>query len=270
MVVGLICAMPHPLDSARLKLFNAEKHFEIASDVCREFIRNECKAVSEYKPEANVFSIVQRLPPPPVYVSLPIGDCVHSMRAVLDHIVYALVIHNPGRPLDGSLPNIRTMFPIKDTQAGWLDKATQNRIDGVPVKAAKFINDLQPYHRRNSTPDHTFSPLWVLDKLENIDKHRRLALMSCVGSGSHVLIVGDGRDIDVVVERPNVRDGTVLCTYAAPTNSGMDVQGSTHAFIGFSEPCELPSMIDVDVLSVLRQILETLRFKVIPGFERFF
>jgi len=102
------------------------------------------------------------------------GDCIHNLRCALDHIAYALVLANNGEP------TIRTMFPIYDLPHVYSEQV-KTRLAGVAEKPAAFINSVQPYHRGHLHPNHTGTMPWVLDKLENIDKHRRLALLGVIG-----------------------------------------------------------------------------------------
>jgi hypothetical protein len=106
-------------------------------------------------------------PCPPMW-SVIIGEIVHDIRSALDHLVYQLVVHatnNP--PADDS----RTQFPIFDDVAKF-QRHSLNMLKGVSNQAATLIKTFQPF----STGEGTNSPLWHVNQLSNIDKHRTIHL----------------------------------------------------------------------------------------------
>jgi hypothetical protein len=89
--------------------------------------------------------------------SLSLGDFLHNLRSVLDHLAWQLVIangKNPGRP----------MFPIT-LDADWFDTKGNEHLTGVHPDAIAAIRALQPFD-----PSHTgkknLHPLWLLSELE--------------------------------------------------------------------------------------------------------
>jgi hypothetical protein len=98
-------------------------------------------------------------------ICLIAGDAIYNMRASLDHLVWSLA------RLSG-IPK-RTAFPIVDGPVLTKSRLESfNRsLDGVSQEAICEIAALQPYHRGAAYKSH---PLWRLDEICNLDKHRRI------------------------------------------------------------------------------------------------
>ncbi|MGA6970040.1 MAG: hypothetical protein WBY93_00300 [Candidatus Binatus sp.] len=110
---------------------------------------------------------------PPETISPTIGDCVHNLRSSLDHLVYSLAIKNRSGLTDEEAAE--TSFPIfkmRDSRVSdGLSPRGRGRIKYLSIEAQTIIKGLQPFH---AGKDATLHWLWILEKLNNIDKHRRL------------------------------------------------------------------------------------------------
>ena len=97
---------------------------------------------------------------PPIRLSVLLGDCVHNMRSALDNLVCGLAkTVNPRCKCRGA-------FPYRNDETAW-NKHFQDDLKGVPADAQKIIKDLQPWNDPSKQ-----SPLLMLNKLSNDDKHR--------------------------------------------------------------------------------------------------
>lgn len=164
------------LDGIRLKLQRAYQQLDALKAEMAEFLKGdtyepaiEFRRIRSAREAPCVIDFTIRMivkkPCPPMWGIL-IGEIVHDIRSALDHLVYQLVIHASGKP-----PTVRTQFPIllEDTKfAG----DGLNMLRGVSNKATALIKTLQPF----STGEDVKSPLWHLNQLSNIDKHRTLHL----------------------------------------------------------------------------------------------
>ncbi len=105
---------------------------------------------------------------PPIDLGLLAGEAVHQLRSSLDHLAWQLVKANNGTP------DPRTFFPIKDAAPVSTQdkKAFQAKIKGMDPGAKAIIERLQPYQSRDLD-------LWILHRLDNIDKHQVLFLVAC-------------------------------------------------------------------------------------------
>lgn len=235
----------------------------------RRFVKNDCGVDAKFNAKTQEFDVIARMPEPPPIIGMLVGDCVHNLRSALDHIIYALIWTNPSR--GGKPPSEKAQFPICDTRPGYVTQVNQRkRIDGVPDAVATVVETLQPYHTREKGLDYTAHPLWVLNKLENIDKHRRLALASGVARHAHVSIrYRDGGESDVILMSDTIYDRAILTSYP-PARDGSEVKmnGGLMVYVAFREADELPSLLDEDICHILGQLIDYVGNVVMPRFGK--
>ena len=163
------------------------------------------------------------------------------------------------------------MFPISDTRQGYLRQTKQlERLTGAPDQVVELIDSLQPYHSREKGLDHTIHPLWVLNKLENIDKHRRLTLASAIGRQAHISIsYPDGGETDLLHLDSVIYDRAVLMSYPPDTGGGeVQMSGYLAAYVALRETDELPSLLDEPIRDVLLQLIDYVGNQLLPRFRR--
>jgi hypothetical protein len=108
--------------------------------------------------------------------SLIVGDIVHNIRSSLDYIAFELACANHGSLSQEEARS--SQFPI----LGDVDKngvsgtgparfRSSSMIQYVSSSAQALIESVQPYHLGGKFREH---PLWILNELVNIDKHRFL------------------------------------------------------------------------------------------------
>jgi hypothetical protein len=115
-----------------------------------------------------------------------IGDFAHNLRSALDHLVCQLSIANEGDP-----DCRRTQFPILRADGIEAHQALKRDIGSLAFDDQLAIRSLQPYAQAwPATGDR----LWQLHDLNNIDKHRRLHLVT-VGIFGGAMV---GRDVELV------------------------------------------------------------------------
>jgi hypothetical protein len=112
-------------------------------------------------------------PDVPESVSYMIGDCLQNLRSALDYLVWELCLAANGTPTENNA------FPICESSESF-KRLRARRLQGIADEAATQIELLQPYHREQYETD----PLWILNKLTNVSKHRRLLV-----SGLNVLLL---------------------------------------------------------------------------------
>jgi hypothetical protein len=126
--------------------------------------------------------------PIPVYFSTTIGDTLHNLRSALDCAAYEMAQRHVGRDLTEK-EELACEFPIRDDPeklAKFFSAQGRQALYGPRDRQA--IRDVQPARlhdevaRRGVKELHpreqevTYDPLWLLSRLSNIDKHRRLHL----------------------------------------------------------------------------------------------
>jgi hypothetical protein len=161
------------LESVRAKIDWAEKHAQTVKDKVRPWMDSRPYRVTQKRNvECTRHSLIARLqgPEPPLREwTLIVGDCIYNLRCALDHLVYAIAVHESGQepPLKGD----DLMFPIADSPERFAKAVWRISSLSDPVRAA--IEGVQPYHR----PQIILPPLLsVLRELNNADKHKLLRL----------------------------------------------------------------------------------------------
>lgn len=231
------------LDGIRLKMQRAYNQIEFLKGEISSFIdtrpyvptlqlnrigRNPC--IDDFTIRMSV-----RRPCPPDW-GVIIGEIVHDVRSALDHTIYQLVIHATGDP---PADDTRTQFPIFIKPTGF-DSCRGTMLRGVGQRqATTLIKDLQPF----STGEDSLSPLWHLNKLSNIDKHRTLHLTGGTIQSFQFdfpPVINPGR-----VERHQFREGGAF--------DNNTIMGSGH-FISdndkpmFGDQMQMEASISVDVV----------------------
>ena len=112
--------------------------------------------------------------PSPLHLGVIVGDFMHNLRCVLDHLVWQLVV------LNGQQPGDHNQFPIFDTPGAYKKKAGRY-LRGVAADHRALIETFQPYHLEDDAASHYLA---VLRDLSNIDKHRFVHPVVIVGEGN--------------------------------------------------------------------------------------
>lgn len=129
---------------------------------------------TELEAESNEKVIwAQVIKPPPASLSLIAGDCIHNLRAALDNLAFGLALAKAQGPLPSEV-EAASGFPIfsSDPAQANSPKPLQkfnDMIRCIDPRAKTIIEGLQPYKRADG---FRTDPLWQLNKLESIDKHR--------------------------------------------------------------------------------------------------
>lgn len=121
-------------------------------------------------------------------LSLLVGDCLQCLRSALDHLALELATAFTV-PMTDEIEE-DSEFPILSDvdrhgtfgkgPGKWRDSA-QSRVRGLAPLAQAEIKRLQPYNRGQLFAD---DPLWRLNLLNNIDKHRLLHTVGTVMPGA--------------------------------------------------------------------------------------
>ncbi len=180
---------PDALAGCEEKLKRAEFHFQALKAVVKSFFETEPKPyviVPEVDVETSrVLGRIRIGSKPPLHWSTIAGDYVQNLRAVLDHLVWQLVLAN------GEKPGFGNCFPIFDTEPpddpAHRDRERWDRnIKGVGDRVERFLDACQPYKGVNG-PD-SINALSGLRILSNEDKHRTLIPTLTAISGPSKLV----------------------------------------------------------------------------------
>jgi hypothetical protein len=190
------------LDGVRRKIARANTHLE---DLKLELVKglsadahnttridNETQGVIVEGHIANVSDVTMD-------ARILIGDVVHSLAAALDHLVYQLSLSHTRDSV--RCDNHKTHFPIFVPPLGKDDlKRIDKRLALMAKVPADIIRAMQPYKRSAADPslDPLSDPLWILFKLDVIDKHRLVLATNQVAAVKHVTISAPGIETEIV------------------------------------------------------------------------
>jgi hypothetical protein len=158
-------------EQALAKHERAEKHIgdlQAALDRLREV--DPCSIGIKQNPETgDITYYVMHVPIIPREVSLIIGDALQGFRCALDYVACGVVVAGGGKVTS------KTKFPIVKDPADW-EVSGLRMVDGAHQFAIEALRRLKPYEGGNL-------PLWLLHRLNNIDKHRLLLAVCLINSG---------------------------------------------------------------------------------------
>ena len=234
--------MIEKIQSVHWKLYRAKEHMDELARVLSEYYKS---SPGEMVLDSGVFAFREKIPVP-ARIPLIVGDFLQNVRSALDYLVWELVIAN------GEIPGQHNAFPIDLTMAAYQTSITnRRRLKGINNAAAATIDAMQPYHCKNDAEKDN-APLVILDRLTNINKHRRVLLATI---GSNIAPVGDPPRFYINVD------------YSVRTGSGIIKEANNMvAFVTLSEgpikELEISGAID----ALARFVIE----EVLPPFEKFF
>lgn len=156
--------------SYELKLDRASHHLDAIDATVREWEQRETHRYTGHSDDKSnkEFWYIEFTEPIPIELRLIIGDCLHNLRSALDNLAYELAVaHHGSSPLPGRLDR-RSEFPIFGDRE-WTSQECHNKIGCIHPRAQAIIKQLQPYNRGDK---FTSDPLWKLQELSNMDKHR--------------------------------------------------------------------------------------------------
>lgn len=109
----------------------------------------------------------------PDAIGLLAGDFICCLRASLDYLAWQLALLTTDSPFDGTCFPICESYDIKGGTEGYICSVTKD----IPSEVVRIMRDLQPYQSGDA---YQFSHLWRLNKLWNIDKHRRIPILGSI------------------------------------------------------------------------------------------
>jgi hypothetical protein len=182
-----------------LKLSRAQHHLERCDRVISDWTKAADESVIEEPNPKDPGTHGAWIDPPPFPaddVSLIAGDSLQCFRTALDHLALELATANAS-PLPDGIEK-RSEFPIfSDENGGGSSRFHERRskgpkageptptsglakIAGMDPAAQASIERLQPYHRGEAFAE---DPLWRLQELNRIDKHRVLHVIAAAVEG---------------------------------------------------------------------------------------
>jgi hypothetical protein len=182
------------------KFNHAKSHMHVLDWLWGEYLNSRPYGVRiEFDAEAEVnrFRWIVRSQLP-LHLSLVNGDVWYNLRASLDYLAWQLVLAN------GNEPTYNTSFPCVKKRQDWAG-AVGRKLTGIDPRWIAEIEKLQPYHRGNNFSEH---PLFLLDRLNNIYKHRLVpaVIVTPPEVGVMLPLLADGARIEPI-SKPRVEAG---------------------------------------------------------------
>lgn len=149
------------IDTLRMKIGRAETHLRAFDDLVVKYVTSGYDGAIRVDRDRYVVRLTPKLIPGEVVLTL--ADFVYALRSGLDQLCWNLAL------LSTPSPSRDTMFPIHSDRSQRSEDAFRRKVWDLPCEAITVIKELQPYHRGDEYTQH---PLWQLNELSNIDKHR--------------------------------------------------------------------------------------------------
>lgn len=130
--------------------------------------------------------------PPPLKISLLVGEIVHDLRCAVEYLGYELARRDAGREIHNM------QFPIFWDAGDYRDyrRNKRNPLRHLTRRHRAFLGQIQPYRWRDRACLH---PLATLTRLSNQDKHRVLHTVGSALRGSGFAFRAD-KDIAAILD----------------------------------------------------------------------
>jgi len=159
------------------KVKRAKEHVAELERELRAFMdTNPYKVGTKHDPHTRkLIYYVASADPIPECVPLIVGDAIQNLMSALDHLAYQIVCSDTG----DNPPNPNWIyFPIADDATKY-EARKRRKMEGARQETFDAIDALKPYKGGNDL-------LWVLYRLNNIEKHRLLLTVGSQAAGVNV------------------------------------------------------------------------------------
>jgi hypothetical protein len=281
--------LPPDARSFELKLIRANEHLEDVRDPVERW-HKACLDSLREEPDPNEAGYYCAWIDAPEIdaqrISLSIGDCLQCLRSALDHLAFELasaftVPMTDKIEEDSEFPILSDVDRHGTFGKGpgkWRDSGA-SKVRGMDPAAQTIIEGLQPYKRGQA---YETDPLWLLSRLNNIDKHRALHVATRVLSGATLHIPGGASNVAAI---GRAADGM----FALEIGGGFAAEGRTRVarwsmqpidprkkmhmgfepVLGVTFADETPLVGSRAVLDVFREISDHITGAVLPPLEAF-
>lgn len=160
-----------------LKVKRAKEHISELEGQLRSFLDSKpYRVATKHDPQTRkLIYYVSGADSVPDCVALIAGDAIQNLMSALDHLAYQLVCSDTG----DAPPNPNWIyFPIADDAAKY-DAKKHGKMQGARQETIEAIDALKPYKGGNDL-------LWILYRLNNIEKHRLLLTVGSQAAGAHL------------------------------------------------------------------------------------
>jgi hypothetical protein len=161
----------NPLLHAKMKAGWANEHFKVLYRELNKWTKSNPYTVTNHEDSKNgVYVYGIEINRAPDIIPLVLGDFICCLRSSLDQLAWALTHLPPTRSFTPKEER-QIQFPVFKSK----DATYEHRRSLFPSTVASVIDTFQPYLRGNAFVDH---PLWQLNELWTMDKHRAMPVNS--------------------------------------------------------------------------------------------
>ncbi|MCO4273828.1 hypothetical protein NG701_05185 [Pseudarthrobacter sp. HLT3-5] len=245
------------LTGIRAKIDRAKEHLLQLDDELHMYLDLDPIAlVRQIQPDGETSVMaVQVTSQPPVSLSVLVGEIAHQLRSAVDHIACGLVL------AAGNTPTRRTSFPVCKT------RPIRLAVDGgVSSEALTRVDDVQPYQQSEPTAH----PLYVLNELWNVDKHRNLHLTALMLKDTHAFLSSPNGSslVGGQFQTGVVGDDCIIGAFGfanGEINPDLEITAMGLSFVALDESGPWPN--DYPVQSLLENLYDYVSTDLVPKFE---
>ncbi len=165
------------LRQVTLKVKRAKEHISDLESEIRAFLDGApYKVGAKHHPETRrLVYYVTSVDPIPDCIPLVAGDAIQNLVSALDHLAYQIVCSDS---MDAPPKPYGIYFPIAENAEQYEERKSA-KMQGAQQETFDAIDALNPYKGGNDL-------LWILSKLNNIEKHRLLLTVGSQAAGVHL------------------------------------------------------------------------------------
>ena len=280
--------LEHPLAGPLLRVTRAERQIEALRRVEEDYWRDSgcriIKAESDLATNEQIYRVLIDAVPS-IDWGICVGEIAHNLRSALDGLIWQLAspkaraegrtqfpIYLIGRPVRGDNGD-RSFFMPRRTKAGTLRKAGgrgrgQRMLEGLEPRHQTRIEQLQPYKRGKGGAK---SNLWLLNCINNADKHRLLLVTAASLGAVSTGIWGDDHkealDWHTWHFGVPLKDGAEIGRAPLPFAEKVGVYPNITPLVAFDEGCaEVEGRRVITVLHLITEEVRSILESFVPDF----
>lgn len=206
--------MPDRLSGCRAKLDRVYGQLTHLESLIRSYGQSAYVPVHEHDHKTGErVKVARGVSEPDVEISVLVGEIAHNLRSALNYVAWACVdVSKKARRTKGSgsgrPPKVQVQFPICKSPAAFISSAASYK--GVSKQRTLILESLQPYSPPYDGRNYHKHPLWILQEINNRDKHRLILVQQATVSNT-VLGYEPGKYVRILKgTKARLEDGQVL------------------------------------------------------------
>jgi len=258
------------LTSATLKRRRAKEHLDNLKARIEAFTNETSQSVTaDFNEQSREYVLYAHIGGEPDRSwPLLVGEFLHNLRSSLDAIMWQLAIPNPVNPSAIQFPIFKDAVERREAgrRISGYDKSGLRQLQDVDPTAEPVVKALQPCFAKGPEAH----PLWILNQLNNIDKHRTVLLaVAQVGIAGFAYRRGDPSDVTILNSPEGaLENGAEI--YRLRIREGSDVQLQPSVSFKVALWKSGTVMDEWPITNVLGDLYRFVNQEVFPAFKQFF